>query len=263
MINALICTYLASDVLPFTIGQLLLSETVTRILVADGPSVTWKGGPSDVRRGISTKGLIERLHSSRVFYEYTSGLEYRSDKNNSILRNVSPDCEWLLVVDSDEVYHENDLECLTRFLSKDHGWDRWRIKERLLYPDIYHYIELNRYIPRLYKWGKGAHFKQGHEMQQFLYGTEDQRWNSDDLYGTTELPEGICKHFHLGSLRMPAASWSWVKNNGDGTATWKGAKKVLTAPIMQMSRSSLPFYLRTIEEGEKNAWLTGSPTHLS
>ena len=243
MINALICAYKSGDVLPLTLAQLIGAKAVTRILIADGPHL----GP--IKPGYkaqhpSVRKVVDRLRSRKIVYEYTDTCPTRADKNNRILKHVSEDCAWILCVDSDEVYHEQDLERLAEFL-KSAEYGRYAVKTVNPYPDFQHCIKLpDDWKPRVYRWFPGAQCAPGHDRHhQYVLHEKQRQCQGQEIGGLARVPREVCVFWHLNAMR---AFPRRVKPQPDGTIIWTGGKKAVRSKIYPLDISEAPKSIRAL-----------------
>lgn len=250
MINVLMCVHKSGDVLELTLKQLLTCPEITRILIADGPHL------GDISPGIkvdkpSVQEVVTSLDNHRIFYKFTDTLPTRSAKNNDILPNATNDCQWMLTVDSDEVYHEDDLKRLVKFLKRNPEWGRYRIKTIDLYPDFHHEFRIPDWKPRLYKHKKGNCCPKPDRSHQFVLGPNQKRCPNGAIKGMADLDPSVCSLFHLNALRNPEVK-NRITDHGDGTITWKGGRTKFKSEIYEIDPKDLPKAIR--ELGRNTLW---------
>lgn len=241
MINALICAYKSGDVLPLTLRQLVDAKVISRILVADGPHL----GP--IKPGLkvdhpSVHKVVMRLASKKIVYQHTDDCPTRADKNNRILKHVSRDCEWVLCVDSDEVYHEGALARLGKFL-KTARKDRYKIHTINPFQDFDHCFKIPDWKPRLYRWFAGAQCPPGHDRMHQCVNHPRQKRCRGDHYGTAKLPPAVCEIWHLNALRRRR---SRARLRKDGMVIWGGGGMAWTSKLYPLDISKAPASIRAL-----------------
>jgi hypothetical protein len=246
MINALICAYKSGDVLRLTLEQLADARCVTRILVADGPHL----GP--VKPGYkvdrpSVRDVVKKLGCKKIVYEHTDDCPTRADKNNRILKQVSKDCDWILCVDSDEVYHEDALMRLARFLeSAEFG--RYCIHTINPYPDFHHQFKIPDWKPRLYRWFEGARCPPKHDRHhQFVLHPQQKECRDQERMGMVRMPERVCECWHLNALRAAPLNQQRVTMQKDGTIVWTGGKRRCKSGIYPLDIRTAPRSIRELK----------------
>lgn len=237
MINVLMCVYKSGDVLPLTLEQLLRHKAITRILIADGPHLGHikPGAKVDTP---SVKEVVDSFNNKKIHYEYTDYLENRARKNNHILPNANK-CGWILTVDSDEVYHEKDLERLVRFLRKGPKYDRYSIQTINPYPDFFHEFRIPDFKPRLYRYIRGCKCPDQDRMHQYVFHN-NQKQHPKARLGMAELDVNICQIYHLNALRNPEPSLQRVKKLENGKIVWHGGKETHHSEIYPLDESQIP-----------------------
>ena len=248
MINALICSYKSGDVLPYTLGQLVECDYINRILVTDGPHL------GNIKPGFKTekptvKEVVDSFSTQKIHYEYSDDCEIRGEKNNRILKNVL-DCQWILCVDSDEVYHENDLVKLAEFLKNDPEWDRYEIKTINPFPDFHHCFEIPDWKPRLYRWYEGAQCHPKADRLHQYVNHSSQKYKPNAVHGMARLPSEIAQIYHLNALRDNSKGDRRVRYISDDTITWKGGHQKHTSKILPLDISCSP---KCIRESKKDS----------
>jgi hypothetical protein len=242
MINALLCVYQSGDVLKLTLQQLVECPHISRILVADGPH----RGPVKPGHKVekpSVYDVARKLRSPKIVYEYTEDCPTRADKNNRILKRVSDDCEWILNVDSDEVYHEDGLLRLAKFL-KTAEYDRYAIKTINPYPDFNHGFDIPDWKPRVYRWFHGAQCEPKHDRHhQFVDHPRQKRCSGQERMGMARLPRDVCEIWHLNAMR---GDHSRVQDRPDGTIVWRGGKKAHVRPLTALNIADAPKSIRAL-----------------
>jgi len=239
MINVLMCTYKSGDVLPLSLKPLVDFGGITKILIADGPH----GGP--IKPGIkfdepSVYKIAEKFNKSgKIHYEYTENCNNRALKNNSVLKHTSDDCDWILNVDSDEVYHEDSLKRLFEFiLTVGRGYDKYRIKTIDPIDDFFHEIRIPDWKPRLYKYNKGYICPPG-DCRAHQYVVDPAKINSH-REAIENLPEDICKIYHLNALRNVSLPHKRIKTLKDGSYCWSGGKKKFYSEKFEIDKKEIP-----------------------
>lgn len=199
-INVLICAYKSGDVLPYTLQQFQEFEQITRIVVGDGPH-TGPIKPGAKHESPTVKEICEKF--SKVKYEYTDWFPTRSDKNNYMIEKyIEKDCDWILNVDSDEVYHENDLKKLVEFLKNNPPYERYSIKTINPYPDFYHEFRVEDWKPRLYKYYPDVKCPPNHcRFHQYVLSDKQKKFEGT-LNGMANLNSEICQIYHLNAIRF-------------------------------------------------------------
>lgn len=247
MINVLMCAYKSGDVIVIglTLQQLLTCPEITQILIADGPH-TGHISPGIKVDKPSVQEVVDSLNDGRIFYKYTDNFPTRSAKNNDILPHSTPDCKWMMTVDSDEVYHEEDLAKLVRYLKKKGEWGRYRIKTVDLYPDFHHEFRIPDWKPRLYRYQKGNLCGAHDRHHQYVLGS-NQKTFPGGVKGFCDLDPNICRLFHLNALRNPEIK-NRVTENADGTITWKGGKTKFSSKIYEINKEDLPRAIRELKK---------------
>jgi len=247
MINVLMCTFKSGDVIGLTLKQLIEVPEITRILIADGPHL----GPIKPGEKIehpTVKEVVDELNCPKIFYDYTDDFETRADKNNHSLRNVTPDCKWILNVDSDEVYHEKHLSKLVKFLKKGPKYGRYKIKTINPYPDFHHEFRIPDWKPRLYAWEPGCKCPPNHDrLHQYVLGP-NQIYIKKSVYGMAELDPDICQIYHLNALRMKEGNPSRITKLEDGTVRYKGGGETCYSEIYPLSTKTMPKSIRDLKK---------------
>ena len=163
-------------------------------------------------------------------------------KNNRILKHVTDDCEWILNMDSDEVYHEDDLKKLAQFAKAEPEFDRYEIKTLNPYPDFHHEFRIPDWKPRFYRWFTGAECKPNHDrMHQYVLHPK-QRKGSKGRHGMARLPVSVAQIYHLNALRSKEGRRVKPK---DRSIVWRGGGKRFVSEIYKVDISKAP---RTIRE---------------
>jgi glycosyltransferase involved in cell wall biosynthesis len=243
MIAAMVCAYKSGDVLRFTLEQLRDAEFIHRVLVADGSHEgPWKPGQ------FVDSPTVEEVCADfpKVEYGRYEGEFTRSCKNNRMLARLDEDerVEWVLTVDSDEVYHEDDLARLRSFMEAGPEYDRWWIRTVDPYPDLEHMIEIRDMKPRLFRWFKGARCPDTARMHQFI-DHPSQRRHPKFGYGCAPIPADVCRFFHLNAIRPGGRSAARrIKTLSDGRVRWHGGKMIRESAIYPLDPSTLPRSLR-------------------
>jgi len=139
MINTLTCAYKSGHVIGLALRQLIDAPCVTRVLVADGPHALGPYNTSAFRDEPTVRAVVDGLASDKIVYQHTTDCRSTGEKCNRVLEHVSPDCQWVLVVDSDEVYHEDALARLAAWLpTAEYG--RYSIKTVDPIIDFFHHF---------------------------------------------------------------------------------------------------------------------------
>ena len=245
MINALMCVYKSADVLKFSVPQLIDCPYITRILIADGPHIGCGNGiPRDGLgphcESPTIKEYISSISSDKVYYKYTDNLPNRAQKNNDILKHTTKDCKWILCVDSDEVYHEDDLISLVKFLESKPLYDRWRIPTIDLFPDFNHYLKLTDSKCRLYSYKKGYQCRANDDRSHQFVDGKDQRHALDSWRGMGFLTKNVCKLFHLNALRTSRR----LSVDSKGNITVKGGNQKMTSAVYWFGIKNTPKSIR-------------------
>lgn len=248
MINVLICAFKSGDVLSYSLPQLIEESTITRVLLADGPHL------GNIKPGYkadkpTVKEVVDSLNSPKVFYQYTDDCPTRSMKNNRILKNVTKDCEWILNVDSDEVYHEDDLKKMAAFLKNGTEYDRYEIKTINPYLDFHHEFQIPDWKPRLYRWFPGAGCKPKHDRMHQYVDHPKQRRHKKGLHGVAPLPTDVAQIYHLNALRSKDGVIRRVHPQKDGSIVWKGGNQRFESKVYDLDISKAP---KTIRESGKD-----------
>lgn len=252
MINALMCVYKSGDVLGLALRQLVDAPRVTRILVADGPH---RGPvkPGHKADHPSVQKVIARIASKKIVYEYTDDCPTRADKNNRALKQVSKDCQWILGVDSDEVYHEDALKRLVDFLASA-PYDRYKIQSINPYPDLRHKIKIVDWKPRVYRWIPGARCPSRHDRYHQLVlhpkhkipkdtRSEERVFGSRPLGTIVRVPPEVCEVWHLHELR---ATRSRVTKGKKTPVIWTGGGKQCPSKIYPLDITTAPKSIRCL-----------------
>lgn len=248
MINVLICAFKSGDVLPYSLPQIIDEPSITRILLADGPHLG-SIKPGHKAEKPTVKEVVNSINSPKIFYQYTDDCETRSIKNNRILKHVTDDCEWILNMDSDEVYHEDDLKKLAQFAKAEPEFDRYEIKTLNPYPDFHHEFRIPDWKPRFYRWFTGAGCKPNHDrMHQYVLHPK-QRKGPEGKFGMAKLPVDIAQIYHLNALRDGATARRVEIKDGDGSIVWRGGRKEFVSKIYEADISKAP---KTIRESGSN-----------
>ncbi len=265
MINALMCVYKSGDVLGLALEQLLTCNSITKILVADGPH---KGliKPWPLVDSPSTKEIIDSFKSNRIYHKYTDHHENRARKNNDILNHTSDDCKWILCVDSDEIYHENDLEKLSAFLSARPKYGRYSIYTIDPYPDFHHQILVEDCKPRVYSYKKGYSCPDSDRLHQYVCGDDQRKAPVTKSWITYRnmcpLSPEICRLYHLNALRkqdkeitLPGKTAEVVvkkddvrrvTKTADGKIIWKSGGRKVVSEIHPLDINQAPNCIRKL-----------------
>ena len=243
MINVLMCVYKSGDVLPFTLKQLVDAKCISRIIVADGPHLgPVKPGPKIDHPSVSK--VVRRLASKKIVYEYTDDCPTRADKVNRALKHISSDCEWVLGVDSDEVYHEDGLKRLAEFLESA-KYGRYAVKTVDPYPDFNHCFRIPwDWKPRIYRWFLGAQCAPGHDrFHQYVMHKSQRTCPNEEQFGVARLPTAVCTLWHLNALRAGARR---ARPQKDGTILWTGGKRQCKSKIYPLDIKQAPKSIRDL-----------------
>jgi len=245
MINVLICAHRSGDVLPLALQQFVNVPEITRILIADGPH------RGDIKPGAkvmkpTVRNVVDSFETCKIYYQYTDYFKNRARKNNNILPYITKDCKWILNVDSDEIYHENDLVKLIRFLNDCPMYGRYKIKTINPYPDFHHEFRIPDWKPRLYKYKKGDHCPDSCRLHQYVIG-KHQRQFMGEHYGMAFLPPEICQIYHLNALRSPLPEHQRVKKNENGTIRYKGGGERHISKVYDLDIRNAPRSIRELE----------------
>jgi hypothetical protein len=242
MINVLMCVHLSGDVLGLTLRQFVDSPVVSRILVADGPHL----GPIKPGHKVTQPAVhvvAGKLNSDKIVYQYTDDCATRADKNNRVLKHISDDCDWVLVADSDEVYHEKGLLRLADFL-KDAEYDRYAVRSINPYPDFTSRFDIDDWKPRVYRWFHGAQCPPKHDrMHQCVNHPKQKHCKGQERLGMARLPRDVCEFWHLNALR---AGSNRVHPQPDGSIVWKGGKRALKSKLYPLDISAAPRSIREL-----------------
>lgn len=236
MINVLMCVYKSGDVIRLVLEQFVQVDAITRILVADGPHL------GNIKPGTkvdnpSVKEVVDGLNCGKIFYEYTADCQTRADKNNRILNHVTKDCQWILNVDSDEVYHEKGLARLVKFLKRNPPMDRYSIRTHNPYPDFFHEIDIVDRKPRLYRYFKDCCCPPGNDRLHQYVLSNQQKHDKTSRFGMTELDEEICRIYHLNGLRVDSMR---IRPQEGNKVVWKGGKRLYDATIVDLDKKHVP-----------------------
>lgn len=249
MINVLMCVYKSGDVLGLTLQQLVEVPEITRILIADGPHL----GPIKPGAKVdhpTVKEVVDGFGKGKIFYQYTDDQENRARKNNHILPRTTKDCEWILNVDSDEVYHEDHLRNLVEFIQQSPEFDRYKIKTINPHPDFHHEFRIPDWKPRLYKYKKGFQCPDSDRCHQYVYG-DGQKTHPTERRGMAFLPAEICQIYHLNALRaikhnLPLNKRR-VKDKQDGNIGYKGGNQRYESEIYSLDINEAPRCIRELK----------------
>jgi len=239
MINVLMCAHQSGDVIGLALRQLIDAPCVTKILIADGPHIGHAPGTTEPDAP-SVRSVVDGLASAKVLYQYTDNCHGMAEKGNRALEHVSPDCQWMLYVESDEVYHEDGLARLAEFLTSA-PYGRYWIKTADLYPDFDHCIMIDDWKPRIYRWYPGARCQSGGHHYQFILHASQKLKPNARTRGMDELPCSVCQMFHLNGLRKRSRR---VCPQPDGTVIWLGGGQKRPSRIHNVARAALPRSLR-------------------
>lgn len=240
------CVRKSADVLQYSVPQLIDCPHISRILIADGPHVGCGNGITRDALGPhceepTVEKYIKGLKCDKIVYEYTDHLPNRAQKNNRILKQTSKDCKWILCVDSDEVYHENDLIKLYHFLKNNPPYGRYRIYTVDLFPDFHHYLRLGDSKCRLYFYEKGYACKPSDDRAHQFVDGKNQKKCEGSWRSMAFLDPAICRLFHLNTLRTKRRLI--INKNGD--LTYKpGGKQRATSSVYPFNIKDTPKSLR-------------------
>ena len=234
MINTLTTAHKCGDVIGLALRQLMDAPCVTRILVADGPHTDHKQYGVLVDEP-PVKAVVDGLASDKIVYEYTDYCATVGVKCNRVLRDVSPDCEWLLVVDSDEVYHEDALARLAAWLTTAE-YDRYSIKTVDPINDFYHYFAMPDRKPRLYRWLAGSRCNNGWEGQQWIEHSGQRLCPGGAWNGCGQVPDDVCEFYHMNALRSSGR----IQALPDGTVNWSGGGRSYNCKVEPLARERIP-----------------------
>jgi len=248
MINALICTNKPGKVLQLSLPQLTECPYISRVLIADGPHIgpVPKGTGAQPGKGYgpfhdspSVKDVVAEVNSKKVVHCYTDNLINRAYKNSHALKNVSSDCQWILCVDADEVYHEEDLVKLASFLNKKPKWDRYVMCTVDLYQDFEHQLLLKDSKPRLYRWFPGAKCPPSDRSHQFVLSPRQKKHPTKN-WGAVKMDRDICQMYHLNAMRTKRR----IRKMEDGNITIHIGGKNRTSKIHPFDIKEAPKTIR-------------------
>lgn len=248
MINVLMCAYKSGDVIDLALKQLIDCPEITRILIADGPTTD----PAPSGQEIETPKIadvVKSMNSDKIIYEHTSNLKHRAVKNNHILPHVSKDCEWILVVDSDEIYHEDDLKKLVKFLKDGPEFDFYKISIVTLFKDFWHEIKIDHWTYRIYRWFPGcSKCPDGDELHQYVMCDKLMKKNKkeNERKGAGLLSPDICKFYHLNALREGNKPKRCSIDPATEEVTWRGGGQVVKSKIYPLKKEDLPKSIRDL-----------------
>jgi hypothetical protein len=137
------------------------------------------------------------------------------------------------------VYHEDGLKRLLEFtLTIGRGHDKYRIKTIDPIDDFFHEIRIPDWKPRLYRYKKGYICPPG-DCRAHQYVVDSQNMH---LYhsGFQNLPEDICKIYHLNALRNASLTHKRIKTLKDGSYCWHGGKKKFFSEKFEIDRKEIP-----------------------
>ena len=240
MINALVCAHKSGDVIGLALRQLVDAPCVARILVADGPDrgIEWGTRVDEP----TVKAVVDGLASDKIAYQHTTDCANIGEKGNRALEHVSADCEWILVVDSDEVYHEGCLARLAAWLpAAEYG--RYAVKSLDPYPDFYHCFEMPDWKPRLYRWFNGVHCGDGMEGHQWVRHPDQRLCPGGDWNGFARVPREVCEVYHLNALRAGSGR---VRDMGGGAVEYRGGGHKWHCKVEPLDRDRVPRSVREL-----------------
>ena len=241
MINALICAYKSGDVIGLALRQLIDAECVTRILIADGPHGHAPFGTLVYEPTVGE--VVAGLGSDKIVYQHTTDCEWTGDKCNRVLEHVTPGCRWILVVDSDEVYHEDCLARLAEWLPTAQ-YGRYTIETVDPFPDFYHWFTLPEGKPRLYRWYPGIRCNSGlHGHEWLLHGDHKLCPGGALRHGFGRVPREVCEGYHLNALRAGSGR---IRDMGGGAVEYRGGGCVWHREIEPLDRSRVPRSVREL-----------------
>jgi hypothetical protein len=251
-LNCLICSWKSGDVIGLCLKQLVGCPHITKIMVADGPHLG-NIKPGHKCDSPTVHEVVQELDSDKIIYEYTDDCEIRSEKNNRIL--VHADCDWIINVDSDEIWHEDGLLRLADFLENDPPYDRYEVKTINPYPDFHHQFFIYDWKPRVYRWFEGAkcgasdrhHQYVNHKLQKrFPRGIKElPEGMVEAKQGMAHLPEEIATIFHLNALREMSGTRR-VRPLEDGTVIYRGGRTEQTSEIHPLDILEAPRSIREL-----------------
>jgi len=239
MINVLMCTYKSGDVLPLSLKPLVEFAGITKILIADGPH------RGTIKPGIkfdepSVAEIAERLNKSgKIHYKYSDSCINRAIKNNEVLKHTTKDCNWILNVDSDEIYHEDGLKRLFEFIltvGKKH--DKYRIKTIDPIDDFFHEIRIPDWKPRLYKYKKGFVCPPG-DCRAHQYVVDPKKISSCHA-DFENLPEDVCKIYHLNALRNASLTHNRITKLEENSYCWSGGNRKFYSEKYEIDKKEIP-----------------------
>jgi len=236
MINTLTCAYKSGHVIGLALRQLIDAPCVTRVLVADGPHALGPYNTSAFRDEPTVRAVVDGLASDKIVYQHTTDCHSTGEKCNRVLEHVSPDCQWVLVVDSDEVYHEDALARVAEWLASAE-YDRYSVSSVNPYPDFYHAFGVPLRTPCLYRWLPGAGCRNGEQDHQWVLHA-DQRTDprGDGNLLISRVPDDVCEVYHLNALR----SGGRIRPRPDGTVNWCGGGLACNCKIEPLERERIP-----------------------
>jgi len=242
MLNALMCAYNSGDVIGLALKQLIDAPCVTRILIADGPHSGRKFGHLPAEPTVGS--IVKALASPKIVYKHMTDCRKLGEKCNRVLTHASADCKWMLVVDSDEVYHEKALARLATWLGTA-TYGRYAIKSLNPYPDFSHYFELPEWKPRLYQWFTDARCgMSADDDHQFVLHGQQRCKSGIGPRGCARIPESVCEFYHLNALRKNVTR---VKRKPSGVVEWRGGGEVHRSGVMALSQSRIPRCIRELK----------------
>jgi hypothetical protein len=221
-------------------------------MVADGPHL------GNIKPGYKCKSptvheVIQELNSDKIIYEHTTDCKIRSEKNNRILAHA--DCDWIINVDSDEIWHEDGLLRLAKFLHSKPKYDRYEVKTINPYPDFHHQFFIYDWKPRVYRWFEGATCGPSDRQHQYINHKLQKRCPKglaqppkgmvQPDQGMAQLPEDIAMIYHLNALREMSGTRR-VRPRKDGSIGYHGGRKNQSSKIHPLDISEAPKVIREL-----------------
>ena len=245
-----------------------IHDHVDRIVVVDGLVGTngnaLAGGSLDLPM-FSTDGTehICRKYPRVKFIRHANA---RGHKANKALESATPDCNFIWIIDSDEIYNPDDIPKLKDYLLFDgerHGG--FSVPYVTSYGDCLHFLDCSGlsfdkkcelcYANRIWKYERGFGFKSN--SQEALYDRNGFLHKSAVVgepginvgrRGTCIIPEDVILMMHIHNLRMTGTMKNRIsgKKMVDGVeyVRYSNGGKIDWIPVASFPENRIPSFMK-------------------